>query len=220
MSPALQTALRILALTLAIFLIFLIIWLFYCRCYRRGAVDPGQPIGRPLNHATAEPHRAEGGRFPAFTPKEEGRNEDMPYKVPTGPLRGNLAPARSASQFLQIKQRKQDTPLGGAGDPVVFSDFDPLGTNSTVGTPPDMNAARGSNVVMLSYNSRVQLSTDGASTYTEKDPTTIFPSGAAVDGNAMRWTPVSVAIRCCSTSRKSTASSGSCSFAALVLAAV
>jgi len=187
MNPALQNALRILALIAALFLIFLIVWLFWCRCYR-GAVGPNQPYGRPLNSATAEPQRAEGGRYPAFTPKQEGRNEDRAYKVPTGPLRGNMTPAGNASQFLQIKQKKQDTPLGGAGDPVVFSDYDPLGNTSNFsGVPPDMNAARGTNVVMLSYNSRVQLSTDGAGTYTEKDPTTIFPSGAAKDakGNAL-----------------------------------
>lgn len=183
MTP-LQNALRILALVVALFLIFLLIWLFYCRCYRRGAVEPGGPTGQPLNHATAEPHRAEGGKYPAFTTPPDGdRNNEFPYAVPAGPVRGTLGPTVSASQLFKLEKKKEDIPpQGGAGDPVVFTDYDPLGTTSNFsGTPPDMNAARSGNVAILSYNSRVQLTTDGAVTWTERDPTTIFPSGPATD---------------------------------------
>ena len=65
MTP-LQTALRILALIGALFLIFLIVWLFYCRC-RRGAIEPGA-IGQPVYYATVQPPKAGGGKYPAFTP--------------------------------------------------------------------------------------------------------------------------------------------------------
>ena len=58
MTP-LQTALRLLALITAIFLIFFIIWLFYCRCLRRGAIEPGG-LGQPMHYATV--HRVEGAR--------------------------------------------------------------------------------------------------------------------------------------------------------------
>jgi hypothetical protein len=188
MNPALQNALRLLIFAVIIFLFALIIWLFYCRCLRRGAIEPGGPTGQPLNHAVAKPQRAEGGKYPAFTPvgDADDRNNEFAYPVPLGPLRGSLTPTVGPSQFLQIKQKKEDTPLGGAGDPVVFSDFDPLGTTSNVGSPPDMNAARSGNVAMLSYNTRVQLSTDGAGTWTERDPSTIFPSGPATDANGNR----------------------------------
>jgi hypothetical protein len=184
MTP-LQNALRILILVAAFFLIFLIIWLFYCRCVRRGANEPGGPMGQPLNHAVAEPHRAEGGKYPAFTPSPDvDRNDEFAYPVPAGPVRGTLAPTVSSSQFLKLEKKKEDTPVGGAGDPVVFTDFDPLGNTSNFsGTPPDMNAARGGNIAILSYNSRVQLTTDGAVNWAERDPTTIFPSGATNDTN-------------------------------------
>lgn len=56
MTP-LQTALRILALITALFLIFLIIWLFYCRC-RRGAIEP---LGQNVHYAMAQPSPAEVG---------------------------------------------------------------------------------------------------------------------------------------------------------------
>lgn len=57
MTP-LQIALRILALITALFLIFLIIWLFYCRC-RRGALEPGA-LGQQVYYAMAQPHKVEG----------------------------------------------------------------------------------------------------------------------------------------------------------------
>ena len=53
MTP-LQTALRLLALITALFLIFLIIWLFYCRC-RRGAVEPTAAPGQ-VYYAVVQPH--------------------------------------------------------------------------------------------------------------------------------------------------------------------
>ena len=99
-------------------------------------------------------------------------------------MRGTLAPAVSHSQLFQIQNQKQNPPLGGSADPVVFSGFNSLGTQATgVGTPPDVNTARNGNVVMLSYNTKLLLSTDGASTYTLVDPTTIFPSGPTKDSS-------------------------------------
>ena len=187
MDRTLHWLLRILIGIAIVFLVALIIYLFYCRCFPRAGREPGEPLGQPLNHATANPQRAEGGQLPAFTPVgEDSRNNDRARRVPTGPLRGTVAPTRQASQFLQLKRRAEETPLGAGGNPVVFADYDPLGTTSTIGVPPDMNAARAGNVAMLSYNTRVQLSTDGASTYTERDPSTIFPSGPATDASGNR----------------------------------
>ncbi|MCA1613070.1 MAG: hypothetical protein LC800_02715 [Acidobacteria bacterium] len=188
MDKTLRLLLKVLIFTAIFFLLALIIYLFYCRCYPRGfrgANDPA-PVGRDLNHASAQPNRAEGGKFPPFKPSDDPsqRNNDRARKVPTGPLRGNLAPSQGASQLLQLKKNASELPpgAGGAGDPVVFSDFDPLGTQSgPTLTPPDMNAARSGNVVMLSYNTNVLLSTDGTTNYALLNPTTIFPSGPTAD---------------------------------------
>ena len=186
MDNTLLLLLKLLIVTTIVSLIAWIVYLFYCKCRQRRR-DEGGPLNRPLNSASAEPHRVSGGEFPPFQPPgEEGEehNEDRGRTVPTGPLRGSLAPTRAPSQFLQIKQKAEDTPLGAAGDPVVFSDYDPLGTTAgSVGTPPDMNAARSGNVVMLSYNTSVLLSTDGASTYSVLNPTTVFPSGPTNDSS-------------------------------------
>lgn len=65
MTP-LQMALRILALVTALFLIFLVVWLFYCRC-RRGAIDPGT-VGQQVHYAMARPHKLK-----AWDPKHKAR---------------------------------------------------------------------------------------------------------------------------------------------------
>jgi len=182
MDKGLSRALQILIYTLVLLFIALIVWLFYCRCNRRRGQD--QTYSQPALNASAPPNRVSGGKYPPFKPPAEGFNEDRPRAVPTGPLRGTLAPTVSGSQLFKIQNQKQNPPLGGSGDPVVFSGYNDLGTQATgVGTPPDVNTARNGNVVMLSYNTKLLLSTDGAVSYKLLDPTTIFPSGVTKDSN-------------------------------------
>jgi hypothetical protein len=182
MDSSLRRLLQLLIVVVILSVIAVVVWLFYCRClpWRRAQA----PAQQPLNTATVSPNRAEGGKYPPFTPKHEGYNEDRARTVPNGPLRGTLAPTSAGSKLFQLQQNKQNPPLGGAGDPVVFSDYDNLGTKaSTVGTPPDLNAARNGNVVMFSYNTNLLLSTDGTASYKLLNPTTIFPSGPAKDSS-------------------------------------
>ena len=63
MTP-LQNALRILAFVAALFLIFLIIWLFRCNC-RRGAIEPNGAVGQPTYYALVAPDRTEVGKYRA-----------------------------------------------------------------------------------------------------------------------------------------------------------
>jgi len=171
-----RTLLRLLLVVGIIFLIAILIYLFHCACGNAGR-PPGRGDERSLEHARVDPARASGNQYPPFTPHKEGFNEDRANKVPTGPLRGTLAPTRQGSTLKPMPGLGG----GGAGD-VVFTHFDPLGTTAgPVGTPPDMNAARSGRVVLLSYNTRVMLSTDGAGTWTQLNPATIFPSGPSRD---------------------------------------
>jgi len=180
MDNSLRRALQLLIFTLILFLIALIVWLFYCKCPpRRGAYGPS---ARPANNASAPPNRVSGGKYPPFKPPGEGFNLDRGRAVPTGPIRGTLAPTSAGSKLFQIQKNKQTPPIGGSADPVVFSDYNNLGTQAgNVGTPPDVNAARNGNVVMVSYNTSVLLSLNGTSTYKLLNPTTIFPSGPTKD---------------------------------------
>ena len=177
MNNVLKAALILLALVLAFFLIGVLYWLYHCHCAdRRGTTGSNQPSVAPLNVATAPPQHPRG-QYPPFEVKDKEPNDDHPRIVPTGPQRGTLAPSSQGSKLLKIEKNKG----GGAGDPVVVTQYNPQGTAASVGTPPDPNAARNGNVIMLSYNTRVMLSTDGGTSYAQLDPTTIFPSGPAKD---------------------------------------
>ena len=181
MTTSLRGALLLLIFVVILFLIGVIVWLFYCNCGPfLGAKPPFDQ--RTSSAATVPPNRATGNQYPHFDVPKEEFNEDRGHAVPTGRLRGSLAPTRPGSQLFQIQKNKQNPPLGGAGDPVVFTNYNGLGTSAgSVGTPPDVNAARNGNVVMLSYNTSVLLSIDGTGSYKLLDPTTIFPSGPSKD---------------------------------------
>lgn len=184
MDRSLTRALLILIYVFILFLIAILVWLFWCRCHRIPPQKQGQTYSQPSFEASAPANRVSGHQYPPFNPPDKGYNEDRPRTVPNGPMRGTLAPTVSHSQLFQIQNQKQNPPLGGSADPVVFSGFNSLGTQATgVGTPPDVNTARNGNAVMLSYNTKLLLSTDGASTYTLVDPTTIFPSGPTKDSS-------------------------------------
>jgi hypothetical protein len=171
-----QALLRLLVLVVIVFLVAVLVFLYRCGCWN-APVPPDKSAGeRPLSHVSVDPHRTSGKPLPPFTPVIDGVNEDRGVTVADGPLRGSLTPSLGNSTLKPMPPAG-----GGGGAAVVFTDFDPLGTSASVGTPPDMNAARSGRVVMLSYNTRVMLSTDGAGTWTELDPTTIFPSGSSSD---------------------------------------
>jgi hypothetical protein len=177
MDTYLRVLLRVLVLVVILFLVAILIYLFRCGCWGAGR-PPGHDDGeqRPLNHATVDPARTSGHQYPPFVQHETDFNEDKARKVPTGPLRGSLAPTKQGST------PKPMPPAGAGGAAVEFPAFDPLGPSAgSVGTPPDMSAARGGNVVMLSYNTSALLSTDGANTWTLLNPSTIFPSAPSKD---------------------------------------
>src|SRR6266571_2202110 len=177
MNSFLKAVLIFLVLVAAFFLLGLLFWLYHCHCCGRQNPQQGEASSAPLNRATSEPQHPRG-KYPPFQVPKEDYNKDHPRIVPTGPQRGTLAPTVQGSKLLQIQKQK---PAGGAGDPVVVTQYNPQGTSASVGTPPDPNAARNGNVIMLSYNTRVMLSTNGGTSYTELDPTTIFPSGPTND---------------------------------------
>jgi len=140
MDKSLSRALQVLVYVFILFLIAIVVWLFCCRCHRLPWRKQSQTYSQPSFEASAPPNRVSGHQYPPFSPPEKGYNEDRPRAVPTGPLRGTLAPTVSRAQLFQIQNQKQNPPLGGSADPVVFSGFNSLGTQATgVGTPPDVN---------------------------------------------------------------------------------
>jgi hypothetical protein len=140
--------------------------------------------------SAAPPNKVCDAPFPHFEIEAEGQedehvnNNGLP-PVPNGPLRGSLAPTSPAMAVFKPEDFSGPGggpgPLGAApdGDPVVFGKNTPFG--KTGGTPPDPSGASSGNVVLTTGNTYASLSTDGGSTFTLLDPTTIFPSAPNKD---------------------------------------
>jgi hypothetical protein len=153
------------------------------------SLDPSPGSGSSLS-ATAPPNKVCDAQFPHFDIEAEGQederinNNGLP-PVANGPLRGSLAPTWPAMTVFRpddfSKPDGSPGPLGAApdSDPVVFGKNTPFG--KTGGTPPDPSGASSGNVVLATGNTYASLSTDGGSTFTLLDPTTIFPSAPNKD---------------------------------------
>ncbi len=128
MNSCLKAVLIFLVLVAAFFLLGLLFWLYHCHCCGRQNPRQGEASSAPLNRATSEPQHPRG-KYPPFQVPKEEYNKDHPRIVPTGSQRGTLAPTVQGSKLLQIQKQK---PAGGAGDPVVVTQYNPQGTSASV----------------------------------------------------------------------------------------
>ncbi|MGZ3397029.1 MAG: hypothetical protein ACXVB2_23195 [Isosphaeraceae bacterium] len=129
---------------------------------------------------SASPQRAFGAPFPPAvrtdSPEDEANEVPAP-EVPRGPFRGFLIPGQA--------HRTLDINSGGAGsgdnpDPVVFGKYTDYGK---VATPlstvaADISGAESGSIVLATGNWYAAYSTDGGTTFTSVDPTTIFDNTA------------------------------------------
>lgn len=116
---------------------------------------------------TLRPNEVEGAPYPAEPPTEPSPQEWPRTPVPTGPLVGDLKPLN------------EPTGIEEGGRPEQSIDFD-LYTDVDDPTPPindvgEISVAENGETVMLTGNSFVSFSFDGGGTFTNVNPTTIFP---------------------------------------------
>jgi hypothetical protein len=125
---------------------------------------------------SAPPQRAFGAPFPpAKFEEEDDANEFPAPKVPRGPFRGFLVPGQA------IKPLDFKSGGGAAGDdPVVFGKYTNYGKTaapfSTVAA--DISGAESGSIVLATGNKYAIYSTDGGTTFTTIDPTTVFDNTA------------------------------------------
>jgi hypothetical protein len=184
MEKSLNSLLKILIIVVILFLVGLLIYLFYCKCSKDKITNPvyGSESSNELNRGKSVANKVKGAKFPPIDIKCEDANDDKAREVPTGPLRGTLSPTSQGVKLLQIKKNASETPLGGAGDPVVFSNYTPFGTRvNSGGIPPDMSGAQNGDVILMTGNTYAAFSTNAGSTYIALNPSTIFPSAATND---------------------------------------
>jgi hypothetical protein len=151
-----------------------------CRTIKRAGAKsciPRAPGARRIRRAVVRPHKS--GKFKPFTSPngEERANEDAAWRVPGAPVRGKLAPtvrpvgirarrgAHEASLGFDINRSLQNT-----------VDFCRSGGCSL---PPDSSGDTSGKVALTTGNwkSFGAVSSNGGSTFSLLDPTTIFPSG-------------------------------------------
>jgi hypothetical protein len=129
--------------------------------------DPGREGNKELRTATLEPNEVRGAPFPPEPPTKPSPQEWPRTPVPDGPLVGDLRPL---SPPMWVEE---------GGRPEQSIDFD-LYTNLNDPTPPindvgEISVAENGATVMLTGNSFMSFSLDGGSTFTNVNPTTIFP---------------------------------------------
>jgi hypothetical protein len=125
------------------------------------------------------PQRAFGAPFPPAVRTDDPADEANEFpapKVPRGPFRGFLTPG----QPIKPLDIKSDAGSGDNPDPVVFGKYTNYGT---VATPfstvaADISGAESGSIVLATGNWYAAYSTDGGSTFTSVDPTTIFDNTA------------------------------------------
>jgi hypothetical protein len=125
------------------------------------------PASRPLEFVTVESALVTGAPFPHFEPDfDDETNADF-FHVPTGPfVPGTPTPTATGAIAAPF------------GDPpaIDFMVNNGIGIGqSTVGEP---SGASGGGVVFVTSNWFAAYSTNGGATFTQLDPTTIFPNDA------------------------------------------
>ncbi len=164
----------------------MILWLALIIVTAAGCEDiepqpqPDSRYSLELSEAQVEPNEVEGGNFPPAEfdleePLNEGE-EDKPYYVPRGPLRGELQPV---SQQFDLEELSPEVPddTGAVQAPLYYEEYD---ENEDAGatahaTVPEPSVAENGQTVMTTGNFWVSLSEDGGQTFTTMNPTTVFP---------------------------------------------
>jgi hypothetical protein len=121
---------------------------------------------------STQPQHVFGAPYPPAVRTEspdERANEFPAPRVPSGPFRGFLTPGKDITPL--------DFRSGPEGDdPVVFGKFTVYGKNATPksAVAADISGAESGSVVLATANWYVSYSTDGGTSFTSLDPTTIF----------------------------------------------
>ena len=136
-------------------------------------LPPAAPGSGVVQTRNAPAQTVSGGRFPPVKmPDNFDEANDAGPPVPTGP-------------FVPVKPAGGTVPKPDPGDPAVnFAANDPLGltsggSNGTASsTAEPSGAANGGGVVFVTANWIAAYSTNGGTSFTQLDPTTIFPADA------------------------------------------
>jgi hypothetical protein len=132
-------------------------------------VPPTSPGSATSAAASSPANNVDGATYPPQSPNiDDEINPDYGFSVPNGPNRPSLPPPQETTLEPAPKPAPVEDP------PVNFFASVNVGVTENRTTLEPSGAVAGK-VIFVSYNSKANYSTDGGSTFTELDPTAIFP---------------------------------------------
>lgn len=144
-------------------------------------ISPRAPGSAPLGTVTVEPNRADGP-YPAFPPQMPGTAPTNPAgpPVPTAPfVPGTPTPngtviAPTSSEDEEVEDLSA---LSHAAPTIIFKANNRLGLTANVSTTAEPSGASdGDGVIVATANWVVAFSTNGGSSFTAVNSTTVFPA--------------------------------------------
>lgn len=124
---------------------------------------------------TGEPNETRDAPYPAATPADPYPNDDTPHPpVPTGSPVGEMKPANPQ---LEIREATKPQPGRQFQHALFFRDYHelPNSISSTSQCCPEISPAENGDTIMMTGNSFMALSENGGTTFSNINPTTIFP---------------------------------------------
>jgi hypothetical protein len=136
-------------------------------------VPPAAPGSATVTSVTVESHSVSGAPFPHQPPSFDDEVNRPSWTLPTAPFVPGTPTATSTNVQTAARGRVR-TPAF----PVVFLANRGLGLTSATSTIPEPSGASGGGVIFVSANFTAAYSTDGGTTFTQLDPSKIFPADA------------------------------------------
>ncbi len=144
-------------------------------------LPPGSPGSAESETVTVAPETVDGAPFEHFDPERQGQepNEGSSPPIPTGELRGTLAPTEEPSSF------GDNSNLSSQATPVQLYKNTAFADPGGARDPIDLSGASHGDLVFGGGNTFGVYSTDGGNTFTNLDITKIFPSAATADSGGL-----------------------------------
>lgn len=140
-----------------------------------GTPTPPREEKSEIKTATIEPKETKGAPYPAATPSDPFPNNEMsPRPVPTGPQVGDMKPA---TPEIQIREATKPQPGRKYQHSLFFRDYRelPNSIGSASSCCPEISPGENRDTIMITGNVFMALSEDSGATFSNINPTTIFP---------------------------------------------
>lgn len=145
-------------------------------------IPPAAPGSAPLGQVSVSSQQVSGAPFPAQPPEPGGAVNSQEWTVPTGPfVPGGPPPDSTAVTPAPAPGVAAAAAFGlapQAAPPIVFEANNGLGITTGISGTAEPSGASGGGVVFVTANWRAHLSIDAGATFTQLNPTTIFPADA------------------------------------------